>query len=156
MKNKVHFQPPGFHTATPYLIVDGAARALEFYQQAFGATELFRMAAPDGRVGHAEIQIGDSRLMLADEFPEMGARGPLSIGGTPVGLMLYVADCDAMFARAVSLGAKVIEPLKDHFYGDRSGTMLDPFGHKWTLATHTEDLSKEELDKRAAAAFGNK
>ena len=156
MNNKAHFQPPGFHTATPYLIVDGAARALEFYKQAFGATELFRMPTPEGKVGHAEMQIGDSRLMLADEFPEMGARGPLSLGGTPLGLMLYVADCDAMFARAVSLGAKVIEPLKDHFYGDRSGTMLDPFGHKWTLATHTEDVAPEELEKRAAAAFGTK
>ena len=111
MKNQVHFQPPGFHTATPYLIVDGAARALEFYQQAFGATELFRMPAPDGRVCHAEIQIGDSRLMLADELPEMGARGPLSLGGTPLGLMLYVADCDAMFAKAVSLGAKELMPV---------------------------------------------
>ena len=156
MNNKVHYQPPGFHTATPYLIVDGAARALEFYQQAFGATELFRMPMPNGKVCHAEMQIGDSRLMLADEFPEMGARGPLSIGGTPLGLMLYVADCDAMFARAVALGAKALMPLTDQFYGDRSGTLLDPFGHKWTIATHTEDVAPEELEKRAAAAFGNK
>ena len=156
MNSKPHFKAAGFHTATPYLIVNGAARAIDFYKQAFGAAELFRMPAPGGKVGHAEIQIGDSRLMLADEFPEMGARGPLSIGGTPVGLMLYVADCDAMFARAVSLGAKVLMPLTDQFYGDRSGTISDPFGHKWTLATHKEDLSKEELDKRAAAAFGKK
>ena len=156
MTIKVHYQPAGYHTATPYLIINGAARALEFYKQAFGAAELFRMPAPDGKVGHAEIQIGDSRLMLADEFPEMGARGPLSIGGSPVGLMLYVADCDAMFARAVALGAKELMPLKDQFYGDRSGTIVDPFGHKWTIATHTEDVAKEELDKRAAAMFGDK
>jgi PhnB protein len=146
--------PDGYHTATPYLIVDGAARALEFYKQVFGAKELMRMPAPGGKVGHAEIKIGDSIIMLADEFPEMDARGPQSIGGTPVSLMLYFEDCDAVTTRAVSSGAKMLRPVQDQFYGDRSGTVLDPFGHKWTIATHKEDLSAGELQKRAAALFG--
>jgi len=153
---KTKYIPDGYHTATPYLIVNGAARALEFYKQVFGATELIRMPAPGGKVGHAEIRIGDSNIMLADEFPEMDARGPQAIGGTPVSLMLYFEDCDAVTARAVASGAKVLRPVQDQFYGDRSGTVLDPFGHKWTIATHTEDLSAEELQKRAAALFGQK
>jgi PhnB protein len=153
---KTNYIPAGYHTATPYLIVDGAARALEFYKQAFGATELSRIGSPGGKVGHAEIQIGDSRIMLADEYPEWDARGPQAIGGTPVGLCLYVEDCDAVFNRAVSLGAKVLKPMQDQFYGDRSGTFADPFGHKWTIATHQEDVSPEEIQKRAAALFGQK
>jgi PhnB protein len=151
---KTNYIPDGYHTATPYLIVGGAARALDFYKQAFGATELMRFDAPDGKIGHAEIKIGNSRIMLADEHPEMDARSPQTIGGTPVGLMLYLEDCDAVTARAVSLGAKVLKPVQDQFYGDRSGAILDPFGHKWFLATHREDVSPEELQKRAAALFG--
>jgi len=156
MAKKTKYIPDGFHTATPYLIVNGAARAIEFYKQAFGATEVMRIGAPGGKVGHAEIKIGDSHLMLADEHPEMDARSPQAIGGTPVGLMLYLQDCDSVVAKAVSLGAKVVKPVQDQFYGDRSGTILDPFGHKWTIATHKEDVSPEEMKKRAAAMFGNK
>jgi len=156
MAKKTNYIPEGYHTATPYLIVNGGARAIEFYKQAFGAAEVLRMDAPGGKVGHAEIKIGDSHIMLADEHPEMDARSPQAIGGTPVGLMLYLQDCDSVVARAVSLGAKMVKPVQDQFYGDRSGTILDPFGHKWTIATHKEDVSPEEMQKRAAAMFGNK
>jgi PhnB protein len=144
--------PEGYHTATPYLIVRGAARAIDFYQQAFGATELMRFAEPGGRVGHAEIKIGDSRIMLADEFPEMGIRSPQSFGGSGVILALYVEDVDASFARAVAAGATVLRPVKDQFYGDRAGTLTDPFGHVWTLATHTEDVPPDELRRRFEAS----
>ena len=144
--------PDGYHSVTPYLIVKGAAAALDFYKQAFGATELFRMPGPDGRIGHAEIKIGDSPIMLADEFPEIDARSPKSLGGTPVGILLYVPNVDALTAQAIAAGAKVLKPLQDQFYGDRSATVEDPFGHKWTIATHTEDLTPEEMQKRAAAA----
>jgi PhnB protein len=140
--------PDGYHTATPYLYIKDAARALEFYKRAFGATELMRLAGPGGRIGHAEIKIGDSPIMLADEFPEMGVRGPQSLGGSSVGILLYVEDVDAAADRAVAAGAKVMRPVKDQFYGDRSGTFVDPFGHHWTLATHKEDLSVEEVQKR--------
>jgi len=143
------FTPDGYHTATPYLIIKGAAAALEFYQKAFGATELFRMAAPGGKIGHAEIKIGDSPIMLADEFPEMDARGPQSFGGTPVSIMLYVADVDTVFHRAIAAGAKVKQPVQDKFYGDRNGVLADPFGHVWTIATHKQDLTPEEVGKRA-------
>jgi PhnB protein len=143
--------PDGYHSITPYLIVSNAARALEFYRDAFGATELMRMEQPGGKVGHAEIQIGDSRVMLADEFPEMGAKSPTSIGGSPVGLMLYVEDVDARFKQAIAAGAKELRPLQDQFYGDRSGTLLDPFGHQWTIGTHKEDLSDDEIKQRMAA-----
>ncbi|MBI2924227.1 MAG: VOC family protein [Verrucomicrobia bacterium] len=146
--------PEGYHTATPYLIVSGAARAIDFYKQAFGATELMRLAAPDGKIGHAEIKIGDSPIMLADEHPEMGARSPQSIGGSPVFILLYFEDVDAVFNRAVAAGAKVLRPVQDQFYGDRSGTIADPFGHTWTIATHKEDLSEEEIQRRAAAMHG--
>ena len=148
--------PEGYHTVTPYLIVSDAAAAIEFYKNAFGATATVCMAEPGGKVGHAEIKIGDSHLMLADECPEMDARSPQAIGGTPVGLMLYLQDCDSVVAKAVSLGAKVVKPVQDQFYGDRSGTILDPFGHKWTIATHKEDVSPEEMQKRAAAMFAKK
>jgi PhnB protein len=153
---KVSHQPSAYHTLTPYLIVDGAARAIEFYQKVFGAKEIMRMAPPGGKVGHAELQIGDSRLMLADEHPACDNRGPVSIGGSPVGLLLYFPDCDAVVAKAVELGAKVLRPLQNQFYGDRAGTIVDPFGHKWTVATHVEDVSPDELQKRAAALFGGK
>ena len=143
--------PDGYHSVTPYLIVKGAAAALDFYTKVFGATELFRMPGPDGRIGHAEIKIGDSPIMLADEHPEMDALSPKSIGGTPVGIMIYVANADAIFNAAVAAGAKVLKPLQDQFYGDRNGTIEDPFGHKWTIATHIEDLTPEEIGRRAAA-----
>jgi PhnB protein len=144
--------PEGYHSVTPYLIVTGAASAIEFYKHAFGAKELMRIPHPDGRVGHAELQIGDSRIMLADEFPEMGVRSPMTLGGTPVGIQLYVDDVDAVTTRALAAGAKTLRPVKDQFYGDRSGTLSDPFGHQWTISTHKEDVSLEEMQRRAAAA----
>jgi len=152
MPEKVNPIPEGYHSVTPYIIVGGAARAIEFYKQAFGATELFRMDGPDGQVGHAEIKIGDSHIMLADEHPQMGARGPQTIGGSPVSLMLYVEDVDATVERAVEAGAKLKRPVADQFYGDRTGGIEDPFGHVWYVATHVEDVPHEELQKRAAAA----
>lgn len=144
--------PDGYHTVTPYLIVNDAAAAIEFYKKAFGAAELFRFPAPGGKIGHAEVKIGDSHIMLADEFPEMGAQSPQTIGGSPISLMLYVEDVDAMAKRAVAAGATVTRPVKDQFYGDRSGSFTDPFGHQWHIATHKEDISPEEMKKRAAAA----
>jgi len=144
--------PDGYHTATPYLIVNDAAQAIEFYKEAFGATELLRMAKPDGKIGHAEIRIGDSTIMLADEFPEMGARSPQSFGGSPVSIFLYVENVDAVFAQTVAAGAVVERPVADQFYGDRMGGVKDPFGHAWSIATHVEDVSPEEMRKRAATA----
>jgi len=144
--------PEGYHTATPYLIIKDAAKAIEFYKKAFGAKEMMRMSQPDGRIGHAEIKIGDSPILLADEFPEMGARSPQSLGGSPVSILLYVADVDAFAKQAVTAGAKVVRPIKDQFYGDRSGSFEDPFGHQWHIATHVEDVAPEEMHKRAAAA----
>ncbi|GDY09659.1 MAG: VOC family protein [Planctomycetota bacterium] len=143
--------PDGYHTATPYLIIKGAAEAIEFYKRAFDATELVRMPGPDGAVMHAEIKIGDSPMMLADEFPEMGALSPKTIGGTPIVLMLYLEKVDEVFARAIAAGAKELRPVQNQFYGDRSGTLEDPFGHKWTIATHIEDLTPEEMEQRMAA-----
>ena len=140
--------PEGYHTATPYLIVKGAASAIEFYKKAFGATELLRLAAPDGKLGHAEIKIGDSPIMLADEVPEMKYLGPESLGGTPVAMLLYVDDVDTRFSQAIAAGANEVRPVKDQLYGDRSGTLQDPFGHLWTIATHVEDVSPEEIEKR--------
>ena len=142
------FKPEGYHTVTPYLIIQGAAKAIEFYKQAFGATELMRLDAPGGTIGHAEIKIGDSIIMLADEHPEMGFRGPPALGGTPVCLMLYVEDSDAMFAQAIAAGGTLQKPLQDQFYGDRSGQLVDPFGHVWTIATHKEDLTPTEISAR--------
>jgi PhnB protein len=144
--------PEGYHSVTPYLIVKGAAKAIEFYKQAFGATETLRMAQPDGRIGHAELKIGDSTIMLADEFPEIDARSPESLGGTPVMIHLYVEDVDAVAKNASSAGARELRPVQDQFYGDRSGMFADPFGHKWNISTHKEDLTDEEVRKRAAAA----
>jgi PhnB protein len=141
--------PGGHHSVTPYLIVDGAAKALDFYKKAFGATEVARMEDPKGRIGHAEIKLGDSHIMLADEFPERGYRGPSSLGGTAVSLMVYVDNADATFKQALAAGAQELQPIKDQFYGDRSGTLKDPFGHMWTIATHVEDVPPAEMERRA-------
>ncbi len=153
MANTVKPIPEGYHSVTPYLIVRGASEALEFYKRAFGAQEVMRMEAPGGKIGHAEIKIGDSHVMLADEFPEMDCRGPQTIGGTPVMLMVYVPDVDAQAKQAVAAGAKVKKPVENQFYGDRMGTFEDPFGHIWHLSTHVEDVPIDELKKRAAAAM---
>jgi PhnB protein len=145
--------PHGYHSVTPYLAVDGAADAIAFYTKAFGATEVMRMPAPGGKVGHAEMEIGGSRIMLADEYPDMNFRSPKAYGGSPVGLHLYVADVDSVARQAVAAGARELRPVKDQFYGDRSGSIEDPFGHVWHIATRKEDLSMDELKRRAAQAM---
>jgi PhnB protein len=146
--------PDGYHSITPYLVVKGGAQAIEFYKKAFGAEERFRMNGPDGQsIGHAELKIGDSVFMLADEFPQMKCFSPETIGGSAVSMYVYVNDVDATFDKAVSEGATVIEPVTDKFYGDRSGYLKDPFGHLWSIATHQKDLSPEEMRKAAEAAF---
>jgi PhnB protein len=150
MSSKVKPVPDGYHVLTAYLIVNGADKAIEFYKKAFGAIELFRLGGSDGRVGHAELLIGDSHLMLADEFPEMGARSPQTIGGSPVRVLIYVEKVDEVVARAVAAGAKLVRPVEDQFYGDRAGGIEDPFGHHWHVATHIEDVSPEEMKKRGA------
>ena len=142
--------PEGYHSITPYLVIDGAAKALDYYKKAFGAIELFRMEH-QGKIGHAEMKIGDSPFMLSDEHPEMDYKGPKALGGSPVGIMIYVADCDTIFKQAIDAGGTEMQALKDQFYGDRSGTLKDPFGHIWTVATHKEDVSPEEIEKRLAA-----
>jgi PhnB protein len=147
--------PDGYNGVTPYLIVRGGAAAIDFYTKAFGAEELYRMPMPDGRVGHAELRVGGSVVMLADEFPERGVKSPAALGGTPVGLLLYVADADAVAARAVAAGATVERPVVDQFYGDRSGTLVDPFGHRWTVATRKENLTAEQIRQRASGAHGD-
>jgi PhnB protein len=154
MANAVKPIPDGYHTVTPYLVIKGAADAIEFYKKAFGATELFRMPQPDGRIGHAEIKIGDSPIMLADEFPEMKYFGPQTLGGSAVSILLYVEDVDSVFNEAIAAGAKQERALEDKFYGDRGGSVVDPFGHIWHIATHTGDVPPEEMEKRAAAAHG--
>jgi len=146
--------PEGYEGVTPYLIIAGAAKAIDFYAKAFGATELLRMAAPGGMIGHAEIRVGRGIVMLADEHPDMGYRGPRSLGGTPVSLMVYVEDVDAVFKRALAAGAKERKPVQDQFYGDRTGTLEDPFGHVWHIATHVEDVPPEEMKRRAGTAMG--
>ena len=143
--------PDGYHSITPYLMMDGAARAIAFYREAFGATELFRMADDKGRVGHAEIRIGDSVVMLADTQPGASCSSPRSLGGSSVGLMIYLENVDTVFARALKAGGKSIRPLTNQFYGDRSGTLEDPFGHVWTVATHVEDVPPEEIERRVVA-----
>ncbi len=153
MARRVKPIPQGHHSVTPYLIVGDAASALEFYRKAFGASELVRVPGPQGRIGHAEIKIGDSVIMLADEYPEMDARSPQSFGGSPVSIHLYVEDVDDMAERAIGAGATVVRPVKDQFYGDRSGTVADPFGHVWHIATHKEDLTPAELHKRVEAVI---
>ncbi|MFV0277680.1 MAG: VOC family protein [Parahaliea sp.] len=144
--------PEGYHSVTPYLMLRDAAAAIDFYQRALGAVELFRMAMADGKIGHAELQIGDSRIMLADEFPAMQCVGPETLDGTSVSLMLYVEDVDSQFATALAAGAVELRPVTDQFYGDRSGTLRDPFGHVWTIGTHVEDVAPEELEQRAQEA----
>lgn len=146
--------PDGYPRVTPYLIVDGASAAIDFYRAVLGATERMRMDAPEGKVGHAELDIGDSVIMLADEAPEMDARSPRSVGGTPVSLHVYVEDADAVFERATQAGAKAMRPMEDKFYGDRMGSFEDPFGHHWHVATHVEDVPPDEMEERAAAAMG--
>jgi PhnB protein len=150
MPSNVQPIPKGYHTVTPYLIIDGAAKAIDFYKKAFGATELMRMPGPGGKIGHAEIKIGDSPVMMADEHPEMGYRSPKAHNTTPVSLLLYVEDADKVFNQAISAGAKSIRPMKDQFYGDRMGTLEDPFGHVWSIGTHVEDVSPEEMKRRMA------
>jgi PhnB protein len=144
--------PDGYPRVTPYLIVEGARDAIDFYSSVFGAEERFRLPAPGGRVGHAELQVGDSVLMLADQAPEMDARDPNSVGGTPVSMHIYVEDSDAVFARAIEAGARELRPVEDRFYGDRSGVFEDPFGHRWHVSTHVEDVPPEEMNKRMADA----
>jgi PhnB protein len=152
MADKVKPVPDGYHTATPYLIVKGAAKAIEFYKQAFGATEVERMEMPDGKIAHAEIKIGDSIIMLGDEAPQHGTRGPKSLGGSPCGLYLYVENVDETFNRAITAGATVTMAVKDQFYGDRNGSLVDPFGHTWYVATRQENLSMDEIRQRLPAA----
>lgn len=149
-KKPVKAIPDGYHAVTAYLCVDGAANAIDFYKRVFGARERLRMDAPGGKVGHAEIVIGDSCVMLADEFPEMNFRGPKSGGGSSVNMHLYVKDVDAVFTRAIREGAKLVRAIEDKFYGDRTGSLEDPFGHVWHLATHKEDLSPAEMKRRGA------
>jgi PhnB protein len=146
--------PDGYPRVCPYLHVDGAAAAIDFYRDVLGATERMRLGGPDGRIGHAELQLGDSVVMLADETPQMGILGPRSVGGTPVTLSVYVEDVDGVFARALGAGATSLRAVEDHFYGDRAGQFEDPFGHRWSVSTRTEDLSPEEIGRRAAVAMG--
>jgi PhnB protein len=153
MSNPVKPIPDGYHTFTPYLFIKDAAAAIEFYKKAFGATERGRMSAPDGKIGHAEIQIGNSVIMISEENEKMGARGPKTLGGSPVLLHLYVPDVDALFAQAVAAGAKVTRPIANQFYGDRAGGLEDPYGFAWYLATHIEDVPPDELGRRAAEAM---
>jgi len=149
MAGKVKPIPDGYNAVTPYLIVDGATAAIEFYKKTFGAKEVMRMPAPGGRIGHAEVTIGDSHVMLADENPDMNARSPKSVGGSPISLLLYVDDVDKTVERAIAAGAKLKRPVADQFYGDRTGGIEDPFGHQWYVATHIEDVSPEEMQKRS-------
>ena len=150
MKSKVKI-PPGYEAPIPYLIVQDAAAAIDYYKKAFGAKEVMRMPGPDGKIGHADLIIGGGHVMLADESPQMGHRGPKSIGGSPVSLCLYVDDVDSVVDRAVAAGGTLTRPVADQFYGDRTGGLTDPFGHIWFVMTHVEDVSNEEMEKRAAA-----
>ena len=145
--------PDGYHSVTPYLIVADGAAAVAFYQQAFEAKVRMRLPRPDGRIAHAELRIGDSVIMLADEHPEIGALAPSTIGGTPVGLHVYLEDVDAVAAKAIAAGATLKRPVENQFYGDRLGTVEDPFGHRWHVSTHIEDVSPEEIGRRAAVAM---
>jgi PhnB protein len=145
--------PDSYPRVIPYLAVAGAGDAIDFYGKVLGATERMRMPGPDGKIGHAELELGDSLIMLADEFPDMGHLGPKSLGGTPVTISVYVEDVDNVFARALQEGAKELRPVENQFYGDRSGQFEDPFGHRWSVATHVEDVPAEEMEKRAAEAM---
>jgi PhnB protein len=142
--------PDGYPQVTPYLIVDDANAAIEFYNTVLGTTERVRMGAPGDKIGHAELQLGDSLIMLADEFPEMGALSPKTVGGTPVTISVYVDDVDAAYERALQAGAKSVRPLENQFYGDRTGQFEDPFGHRWSVSTHVEDVPPDEMQRRAA------
>jgi PhnB protein len=148
-----HFIPEGYPRVMPYLIVDGASSAIDFYVSVLGASERMRLPGPDGRVGHAELTLGDSVIMLADEYPDMEARGPVALGGTPVSLLVYVEDADGVFERAIQAGARALRPVEDRFYGDRVGRFEDPFGHRWDVSTHIEDVPPEEMSRRAAEAI---
>jgi PhnB protein len=156
MTTKVKPIPDGYHTLTPYLSVRGVAKAIEFYKRAFGAQQRGVLNTPDGRVGHAELMIGNSMVMVADEFPEHGNKSPETLNGSPVGLAIYVENVDEVFKRAVEAGATVKEPVSDKFWGDRAGSVTDPFGHKWTILTHKEDVSPDEMKKRMEEMFANK
>jgi PhnB protein len=147
--------PEGYPRVTPYLHVDGAAAAIDFYTKVLGAKERMRMPAPEGRIGHAELEIGDGLVMLADEAPDMGVRGPRTVGGTPVAISVYVDDVDSVFERAISEGATELRAVENQFYGDRSGQFEDPFGHHWSVATHVEDVPPDEMEKRAAEMMAN-
>jgi PhnB protein len=153
MAGKVNAIPPGYHSITPYLVVNEASRAIEFYKQAFGAKETVRMGGPGGKVGHAELKIGDSMLMLSDEMPGSGTRSPQSLGGSPVSIFMYVESVDSVFNQAVKAGVKADMPPQDMFWGDRFGKLTDPFGHSWAIATHIEDVAPQEMEKRAQAAM---
>ena len=154
MADTVSYIQEGYHTLTPYMVVRGAAEAIEYYKQAFGAEEITRMSSPDGKtIMHAEIKIGDSRVMMSDEFPEWGVQGPQAYGGTASGLAIYVPNVDEVFDRAVSLGATVKMPVADQFWGDRYGKLEDPFGHSWSIATHVKDLTEEEIRAAGQAAM---
>jgi PhnB protein len=156
MANKVKKIPDGYTAVTPYLTIKGAAKAIEFYKKAFGAEEVMRMPTPDGKIAHAEIRIGGSVIMLHDESPEWKAFSPQTVGDTSVSIMLYVNDVDATFKRAIEAGATSTMEVADQFYGDRAGGLKDPFGHKWHIATHVEDVSPEEIDRRAKEMFAKK
>ena len=150
--------PEGYHTVSPALAIDGAADAIDFYKRAFGATERYRMPSPDGKIAHAELEIGDSVVMLSDPFPQSTVKAPTALGGTSVSIFLYVEDVDALFQQAIDAGATVTMPLEDMFWGDRFGTLIDPYGHHWSLATHVEDVTPEEMEERgkqAMAAMGS-
>jgi PhnB protein len=145
--------PDDYPRVTPYLYVDGAAAAIDFYCSVLGAKERMRMSGPDGKIGHAELDLGDSMIMLADESPDIDVRGPRAIGGTPISLHVYVEDADVVFDRAIQAGARVLRPIENQFYGDRSGQFEDPFGHRWNVATHVEDVPPDEMETRASAAM---
>ena len=155
MPSKVKPVPDGHRTVTPYLALRNAAKALGFYKKAFGAMETYKLMVPDGSVGHAEIRLGNSIVMLSDEFPEYGGKSPQTLGGSPVNIHLYVEDVDAFFKNALAAGAKERKPVMDQFYGDRSGQLEDPFGHLWWVATHKEDVPPEEMQKRVKAMFAS-
>jgi len=155
MAQHVKAIPDGYHTVTPGLTVRDGAKAIAFYQRAFGAQQVFRMDRPDGRLMHAELKIGDSKIMLGEEYPQMGCQSPESLKGTPVSFYLYVADADAAFAQAIAAGAKAVKPVSDMFWGDRQGEVSDPFGHRWSVATHQEDLTPEQIEQRAQEFFAS-
>lgn len=154
MTTQVQPIPEGYHSVTPHLIVKSAAKAIEFYKKAFDATEVMRSEMPSGNISHAEIQMGDSKIMLADESPQTGALAPETIGGSPITICLYVKDVDVTTSQAVAAGAHMVMPVQDMFYGDRVGVLVDPFGHRWYVCTHIEDVSPEEIQRRAKQAYG--